>query len=110
MARSTSRRFYLLRPVSPLQLDIERANLTIIRKFTWDVRRSTVTVKEGKNRLAWSQNVGALPPNVQDIIASGGLEKWVKKRIRESRKVVEAIYHPVQFDLSVQSGDWIRRA
>ncbi|KAL9071669.1 MAG: hypothetical protein Q9161_004094 [Pseudevernia consocians] len=50
-------------------------------KFTWDIRRSTVTVKEGDNGPTWNQTVAALPPNVQDIIASGGLEKWVKKQI-----------------------------
>ncbi|CAD6583918.1 MAG: mitochondrial Homoaconitase [Alectoria sarmentosa] len=53
-------------------------------KLTWDIRRSTVTVKEGENGPTWSQNVAALPPNVQDIIASGGLEKWVKKQIGTS--------------------------
>ena len=82
MTRSTSRRCYLPRRVSPLRLDTERANLSVIRKFTWDVRRSTVTVKEGENGLLWSQNVGALPLNVLVIIASGGLEKWVKKQMR----------------------------
>ncbi|KAK9613118.1 mitochondrial Homoaconitase [Aspergillus fumigatus] len=29
----------------------------------------------------WSQSVPAFPPNPQDIIAQGGLEKWVKKEI-----------------------------
>jgi homoaconitate hydratase len=28
-----------------------------------------------------SQKVGELPPNVQEIIARGGLEKWVKAEI-----------------------------
>jgi len=52
-------------------------------KFTWDVRRSKVTVTEGDSPGAntWSQKVGELPPNVQEIIARGGLEKWVKKEI-----------------------------
>lgn len=50
-------------------------------KLTWDIRRSIVTVKEGENGPTWSQDVAALPPNVQDIIASGGLEKWVKKQV-----------------------------
>lgn len=52
-------------------------------KFTWDVRRSKVTVTEGGagNNNTWSQKVGELPPNVQEIIARGGLEKWVKKEI-----------------------------
>lgn len=52
--------------------------------FKWDIRRSTVTVKEGENGPTWSQSVGAMPPNVQSIIAAGGLEKWVKKQIGSS--------------------------
>ena len=68
-------------PVSLPQLDTERANLTTITKFTWDFRRSAITVKEGGNGLVWSQSVGALPSDVQDIIALGGPKKWVKKQI-----------------------------
>ncbi|PVI03864.1 homoaconitase mitochondrial precursor, partial [Periconia macrospinosa] len=47
----------------------------------WDVRRSTVNVQEGPKGPKWSVKVGELPPNVQEIIALGGLEKWVKKEI-----------------------------
>ncbi|KKA26696.1 hypothetical protein TD95_003352 [Thielaviopsis punctulata] len=50
-------------------------------KLTWDVRRSKVTVTEGEGGASWSQKVGELPPNVQEIIARGGLEKWVKSEI-----------------------------
>lgn len=50
-------------------------------KFLWDVRRSRVTVTEGPGGETWSQKVGELPPNVQEIIARGGLEKWVKAQI-----------------------------
>ncbi|KAI0024399.1 hypothetical protein F4780DRAFT_725347 [Xylariomycetidae sp. FL0641] len=50
-------------------------------KFLWDVRRSKVTVTEGEGGQTWSQKVGELPPNVQEIIARGGLEKWVKHQI-----------------------------
>ncbi|KAK3326604.1 hypothetical protein B0H66DRAFT_165875 [Apodospora peruviana] len=50
-------------------------------KFVWDVRRSKVTVTEGAGGETWSQKVGELPPNVQEIIARGGLEKWVKHQI-----------------------------
>jgi homoaconitate hydratase len=50
-------------------------------KFVWDVRRSKVTVTEGEGGQTWSQKVGELPPNVQEIIAKGGLEKWVKSQI-----------------------------
>lgn len=50
-------------------------------KLTWDVARSRVEVQEGHSGPTWSQKVGELPPNVQEIIARGGLEKWVKKEI-----------------------------
>ncbi|KAI5290550.1 mitochondrial Homoaconitase [Ascosphaera aggregata] len=50
-------------------------------KLTWDVRRSQITVDEGNGKDPWTQKVGELPPNVQEIIARGGLEKWVKKSI-----------------------------
>ncbi|KAI0471130.1 hypothetical protein GGR56DRAFT_132546 [Xylariaceae sp. FL0804] len=50
-------------------------------KLLWDVRRSKVTVTEGEGGPVWSQKVGELPPNVQEIIACGGLEKWVKRQI-----------------------------
>lgn len=51
-------------------------------KLVWDVRRSKVTVTE-KGGESWSQKVGELPPNVQEIIAKGGLESWVKAEIRK---------------------------
>jgi homoaconitate hydratase len=47
----------------------------------WDVRRSTVSVQEGPNGAKWNVKVGELPPNVQEIIALGGLESWVRKEI-----------------------------
>jgi homoaconitate hydratase len=50
-------------------------------KFVWDVRRSKVFVTEGEGGETWSQKVGELPPNVQEIVARGGLEKWVKAEI-----------------------------
>lgn len=52
--------------------------------FTWDVARSKVVITEGEGGETWSQKVGELPPNVQEIIARGGLEKWVKKEIGEA--------------------------
>lgn len=69
---------YILRV---LLLKIEKEGLFSIRIFTWDITRSIVTVKEGESGPTWTQNVGALSPNVQDILVSGGLEKWVKKQI-----------------------------
>lgn len=53
-------------------------------KLVWDVRKSKVDVQEGEKGPKWSQKVGELPPNVQEIIATGGLEKWVKKQIEGS--------------------------
>ncbi|KAI4121200.1 MAG: hypothetical protein LQ338_006499 [Usnochroma carphineum] len=53
-------------------------------KLVWDIRRSKVEIQEGKNGTRWSQKVGELPPNVQEIMASGGLEKWVRKQIEGS--------------------------
>lgn len=50
-------------------------------KLVWDVMRSNVTVTEGEGGATWSQKVGELPPNVQEIIARGGLENWVKSEI-----------------------------
>jgi homoaconitate hydratase len=49
--------------------------------LTWDVRRSKITVKEGPGEEAriWSQKVGGIPPSVQEIIAAGGLEKWLRR-------------------------------
>jgi homoaconitate hydratase len=48
------------------------------------VRTSQVTVQEGPGGETWSQSVPAFPPNLQDIIAQGGLEKWVKKEISKA--------------------------
>ena len=53
-------------------------------KFIWDVRRSKVEIQEGEGGPKWSQKVGELPPNVQEIIARGGLEKWVKNEISKA--------------------------
>ncbi|KAK2766792.1 mitochondrial Homoaconitase [Arachnomyces sp. PD_36] len=52
--------------------------------LTWDVAGSRVEVQEGPDGEKWSQPVGELSPTVQDIIAQGGLEKWVKKEINSS--------------------------
>lgn len=49
--------------------------------LTWDIRRSRIEVQEGENGPKWTHKVGELPPNVQEIIAKGGLEQWVKNAI-----------------------------
>ncbi|KAL9126641.1 MAG: hypothetical protein Q9217_004344 [Psora testacea] len=53
-------------------------------KLTWDVRRSRITIQEGDSGKTWNERVGELPPNVQEIIAIGGLERWVKEEIATS--------------------------
>ncbi|SMQ47767.1 unnamed protein product [Zymoseptoria tritici ST99CH_1A5] len=70
-------------PPAPESKPVQDKQLTVRTgwTFTWDVRRSQVEVKEGQGGETWTQKVGELPPNVQEIIARGGLEKWVKKEI-----------------------------
>ena len=76
----------LERPNSPD--GVEEADRALTRRtgwtLEWDLRRSLITVTEGPHGPAWSQKVGELPPNVQEIIARGGLEKWVKGQIEGS--------------------------
>jgi len=71
-------------PPAPESKPAEARALTIRTgwTFTWDVRRSTVVVREGEGGEEWMQRVGELPPNVQEIVACGGLEGWVRKEIR----------------------------
>ncbi|KAK6531853.1 mitochondrial Homoaconitase [Orbilia ellipsospora] len=49
-------------------------------RLLWDIRRSKVVITE-KDGSSWEQKVGEIPPSVQEIIACGGLEGWVKTRI-----------------------------
>ncbi|KIW71114.1 homoaconitase, mitochondrial [Phialophora macrospora] len=49
--------------------------------LVWDVKKSQIEVTEGLTGNKWIEKVGELPPNVQEIIAKGGLEKWVQKEI-----------------------------
>jgi hypothetical protein len=69
---------------SPSALPREKAKVLTQRTgwhLTWDVRRSKVEIDEGHNKPKWSLDVVELPANVQDIIAEGGLGKWVKSQI-----------------------------
>ena len=50
-------------------------------KLLWDVKKSQIEVQEGPSGKTWTEKVGELPPNVQEIIAKGGLEKWVQTEI-----------------------------
>lgn len=51
-------------------------------RLIWNVKNSTVTIQEPEGQ--WVEKVGALPPNVQSILASGGLEGWTKNQIGAS--------------------------
>ncbi|TKA79836.1 Homoaconitase, mitochondrial [Friedmanniomyces simplex] len=70
-------------PPAPMAKPAKQKELTVRTgwTFTWDVRRSRVVVREGEGGEEWTQRVGELPPNVQEIIARGGLEGWVRKEI-----------------------------
>ncbi|KAK1066091.1 mitochondrial Homoaconitase [Friedmanniomyces endolithicus] len=67
-------------PPAPMATPAKQSALTVRTgwTFTWDVRRSRVVVVEGEGGREWTQRVGELPPNVQEIIARGGLEGWVR--------------------------------
>ncbi|KUI54487.1 Homoaconitase, mitochondrial [Cytospora mali] len=49
--------------------------------LTWDVARSVVEVQEGENGDRWEEKVGEFAENLQEIIAKGGLENWIKHEI-----------------------------
>ncbi|KAK1059313.1 mitochondrial Homoaconitase [Friedmanniomyces endolithicus] len=70
-------------PPAPMSQPAMASKLTVRTgwTFTWDVRRSRVVVGEGEGGREWTQRVGELPPNVQEIIARGGLEGWVRGEI-----------------------------
>ncbi|KAK1088591.1 mitochondrial Homoaconitase [Friedmanniomyces endolithicus] len=70
-------------PPAPISKPAKQSALTVRTgwTFTWDVRRSRVVVVEGDGGREWTQRVGELPPNVQEIIARGGLEGWVRGEI-----------------------------
>jgi homoaconitate hydratase len=50
-------------------------------KLLWDVRRSQVTITK-QDGTTWVQKVGEMPPNVQEIIAKGGIVKWVQSTLQ----------------------------
>ncbi|KAF7194318.1 Homoaconitase, mitochondrial [Pseudocercospora fuligena] len=68
-------------PPAPVSKTEKKLTIRTGWTFTWDVRRSQVVIQEGEGGETWTQKVGELPPNVQDIIAKGGLEKWVQAQI-----------------------------
>ncbi|KAK3177665.1 mitochondrial Homoaconitase [Lecanicillium sp. MT-2017a] len=54
--------------------------------LTWNVKNSTLEVQEGEGGKTWKEKVSEIPPTVQDIIATGGLEAWVKREIQREKK------------------------
>lgn len=65
-------------PPSPREKQLSRrTGWTLV----WDVKKSQIEVTEGPGGEKWTEKVGELPPNVQEIIAKGGLEKWVQNEI-----------------------------
>jgi homoaconitate hydratase len=65
-------------PVNPREKQLSRRTGW---KLVWDVKKSQIEVTEGPGGKQWTEKVGELPPNVQEIIAKGGLEKWVQTEI-----------------------------
>ena len=59
----------------------QTSNYGTQKKDELTILASEITVQEGEGGAKWSQAVGEMPPNVQEIIARGGLEKWVKAEI-----------------------------
>lgn len=52
--------------------------------LTWDVRRNIVEINEGPDQPEWNMKVGELSPNIQEIIAAGGIGPWVKSQINST--------------------------
>ncbi|KAF3061440.1 Homoaconitase, mitochondrial [Daldinia childiae] len=50
-------------------------------KLLWDVRRSKVVITE-QDGTSWEQKVGEMPPSVQEIVAKGGVVKWVQSKMQ----------------------------
>lgn len=47
----------------------------------WDVRRSLVEVTDTNSKTIFKEKVAEMPPNMQEIIACGGLENFVKRSL-----------------------------
>lgn len=68
-------------PPAPTQAREKQLSRRTGWTLVWDVKKSQIEVTEGASGKQWTEKVGELPPNVQEIIAKGGLEKWVQKEI-----------------------------
>ena len=67
-------------PPGPENVPSGESSLTRRTGWTlrWDVRRSVIEVDEGGGET-WTEKVPEIPPNVQEIIAGGGLVKTRQK-------------------------------
>lgn len=54
--------------------------------LTWDVAQSKVSVQEGQGGKSWEEKVPEIPPNVQWIVAGGGLVKTRQKEFGKLRE------------------------
>ncbi|RBA21282.1 homoaconitase [Fusarium proliferatum] len=50
----------------------------------WDVKKSMVQVQEGEGGEESAENVGDIPPNVQEIIALGGLHERCRHELKKA--------------------------
>ena len=53
--------------------------------FEWDVRGSIITVQEGPNGATWTEKCLEIPPEVQRIVAGGGLVKTRQDMFAQQR-------------------------
>lgn len=75
----------LPRLVERLRATFEKDDKVLTRRtgwtLTWDVARSTVEVQEGEGGDKWEEKVGEFAENLQEIVAKGGLNDWIKAEI-----------------------------
>ncbi|CAI4218440.1 unnamed protein product [Parascedosporium putredinis] len=69
-----------LRATFPEKITTRRTGWTL----TWDVSKSVVRVQEGEGGEVWEEKVGEFAENLQEIIAKGGLENWIKHEIAKT--------------------------
>lgn len=50
----------------------------------WDVKKSMVQVQEGEGGEESAEKVGDIPPNVQEIIALGGLHERCRHELKKA--------------------------
>ncbi|KAF5633438.1 homoaconitase precursor [Fusarium sp. NRRL 52700] len=58
----------------------------------WDVKWSMVHVQESEGGEKKTDKVGDIPPNMQEIIALGGLAEWCKNELKKSVKTEDQVF------------------